>query len=849
VAETVLVPVFDDGAITPNLTVNLALTNPTPPATNGVQPTATLTIVNVDSAIAFSSGFYTQVKNTPTGVQTIDVLRLGGTNNTTSVDFYTTTNGSTAIAGTDYYPTNVAITFLPGQSDIQVQVQIINNGLVEGNRTVNLVLTNVLNTVLTSPSNAVLTIIDTVAAPGQLYFSSTNFSAIANQGTVNLTVLRTNGTSGTVSAAYTLIPGTAQPGLNYVNNPGTVTFAPGVSSAVVPVQLVNSGVVQGPVSLSVALSNPTGGATLTAPSSTTLTIYNTNAVFEFLQATNTASENNAVANIVVERLNNINAVSTINYTTVDGTAVAGVNYTKTFGTLTFGPGQSFASVAVPLLNQSNTTALVFGMNLSGPVNGYMTAPSNTVVIVQGSAAGLSFITNSTTVFKNGGSVLITVVCSNPSVEPPLVLGAANPPLQVNYMTVNGTARAGIDYQPVSGTLIFTNGLATNTFTVPVFNNFAVSSNLTFSVVLTNVTTPGYIEPYGTESVNIAESNAGMKFSQASYSVFKNSGFATINVYRTGYTNDTVSVDYLVTNGTAIGGQNFYPTNGTLIFTNGVTSQSFNVPLIANTLVQPNLYALLELGNPTNGFIVNPGSAVLTILETGGSFVTSAGSQLLTNSSLSDMSADVIGSNDTVQVRFAFRDAAGQNVTNLIAYLLATNGVTAPSPASQTYGPLTVYGHSVSKPFSFTAQGTNGYSISPTFMLYDNGKFIGPATFTYTLGSWTTTFANTNPIVINDAAAASPYPSIILATGLGSSLVKATVTLTNLSDQSLGDVDALVVSPTTNTLIMAHAGGSGAIVNHVTLTFDDAAPTSLPQNGSPATGTNKPTQFYPVKNFP
>jgi len=151
--------------------------------------------------------------------------------------------------------------------------------------------------------------------------------------------------------------------------------------------------------------------------------------------------------------------------------------------------------------------------------------------------------------------------------------------------------------------------------------------------------------------------------------------------------------------------------------------------------------------------------------------------------------------------FAFRDAAGQSVTNLLAYLLATNGVSAPSPAFQSYGPLTVYGHSVSKPFSFTARGTNSYLISPTFMLYDSSTstLIGSAVFNFTLGTWTTTFANTNMIIMFDntqntpvGTPASIYPSIIDVTNVGSSLIKATVTLTNISHASLSDVSALVV---------------------------------------------------------
>jgi len=850
VLQTVYVPVMDDMVITTNLTVNLQLSNPTPGTGLGNQANAVLTIINDDSVLQFLSATYTVPKDTVNGVATIDIIRLGSTSGSCTVDFATGTNG-TAVIGTDYYPTNLLITFNPGDTTNSIQIPVINNPLPEGNRTVTMALTNALNSAkdvfLSSPSNAVLTIIDTVQAPGQLFFAATNFAANSSDGVATLTVLRTNGASGSVSATYATVPGTALPGFNYVATTNTVTFNDGETKKTCTFPLINNLLAQGPVSLSVSLSNPTGGAGLVAPTNTTVTIYKTNAVVGFTLATNNVPETAGPASIVVQRFNNTNIVSTVYYATTNGTAMAGVNYSNTFGTLTFGLGESLKSIAIPLIVQSNVTDLAFSVNLSSPVNAQLIAPSNTVVILQAAAAGVSFNTNTMSVFKNAGSALITVVCSNPRVEP-VVVNSNTVPLQVKYTTVDGTARAGINYQPVSGTLVFTNGNGTNTFVVPIFNNNLVSSNLTFTVALTNVTAPGRITPYGAESVVIAESNAGLSFSQAGYSVFKNGVSALINVYRTGYTDSVVSVDYLATNGTALAGQNFYPTNGTLVFTNGVTSQSFNVPIIANSQVQGNLFALLLLSNPTNAQVVDPGAATLTIVETGGGYVIPAGSLLLANSSPFDMASDVIGSNDTVTVLFAFRDAAGLNVTNLVAYLLATNGVAAPSPASQTYGPLTVYGHSVSRPFSFTAHGTNTLPIAPTFQLYDNGKFIGPATFTYTMGTWTTTFANTNPIIINDNAAASPYPSVINVSGLGNTLIKATVTMTNVTHTKPSDIDALVVSPTTNTLIMAHAGGAN-IIKHVTLTFDDAATNSLPQNGQIVTGTNKPTQYYPVKNFP
>ena len=210
---------------------------------------------------------------------------------------------------------------------------------------------------------------------------------------------------------------------------------------------------------------------------------------------------------------------------------------------------------------------------------------------------------------------------------------------------------------------------------------------------------------------------------------------------------------------------------------------------------------------------------------------------------------IIDPNETVTVLFGLRDAGGTNVNNLNATLLATNGVTPINPVTANYGTLVYAGHSVSRPFTFTASGTNNQQIAATFKLQDGANNIGTAIFGFTLGTWTKKFANTNAIIINDNTNATPYPALINVSGVGGSLVKATVTLTNLSHTAPADIGALVVGPNgSNTLIMANAGGTFT-VSHVTLTFDDAAATNLPTAGQIISGTNKPSGNLPVKSFP
>ena len=856
VLKLIPVMVMDDSNITANLIVSLNLSNPSAQTALGNQQPATLTIINDDSAVKFGLANYSVAKNILTGVANIDVARIGGSSGYASVNLLTTTNG-TAIDGTDFISTNLTVYFNPGDTDVVVQVPIINNVIPEGNRTVVFALTNATGSLLYAPSNAVLTIVDTVQAPGQLFLASSNYVTTSGAGTAYLTVLRTNGSSGAVSVNYATVAGTAQPGVDYGAVNGTVTFNDGDTSENIAVPIINNTAVQGSVNLSVIISNPSGGASLLLPTNALLTIVNTNVGIGFVSATNSAVATAGFIQVNVQRVGNTNGVVTVNYATTNGTAIAGTNYLATSGLLTFFAGESAKSISVPLLNNTNAVGnLFFTIGLANPSSGARLLPqSTTTVIVQDAYAELSFTNAVTTVLKNAGPAVIPVICSNTNLEPAVSTNTV--PIQVSYTTVDGSAVAGVDYTATSGILYFTNGIATNNISVPIINNGLVTSNRSFTVVLSSPTAPGKLAAPSTNTVTIINTVSGLSFASSAFTVQKTGVAATITVNRTSYTNSTVSVNFVATNGTAIAGINFGSTNGTLTFTNGVTSQSFQVPIIDTTAVQPDLTVQLQLSSPSGGSaLVAPSAATLTIHDNTGSYVVPAGSYLLWGNGTNFVSG-IIDTNSTNTVLFALRDAGGTNVSNLSAILLATNGITpmlttnGAGVATETnnYGTLYYAGHSVSRPYTFSVHGTNSQQVAATFRLLNGTNAIGTAVFGYTLGVSTTTFSNATTIVINDNTNASPYPSVINVNGVGTSLVKATVTLYKLWHTSPGDIDALVVAPAgTNTLIMAHTGGGFSVTN-VTLTFDDGVTNTLPHTTQITTSTNKPTQFYPVRNFP
>ena len=842
-SQTINVPLIYDPLVTGDLQFTAGLTNPVGALL--IAPSNTVVIVqDADAGVSFTNASTSVLKNGTNAV--LAVVCSNPRVEPVTVGYFTA--DGTATNGIDYTATNGTLVFAGGVTTNYITVPILNNNLLEGNVNFSVMLTNAAYPgQLVSPSTNVVTIID--SNPG-VSFSSPTYSVVKTGVQALINVYRTGYTDSVMSVNFATADGTATNGIDYVSTNGTLMFTNGVTNLTFAVTVINHSAVQPPKTVLLSLFNPTN-AVMAVPTNAVLTITDTNAGIIFASANYSFIETTPFATINVLRFNNTSGTNTVNWSTTNGPAIpgigaalAGINYSAIVNQpLTFYPGVTNITVFVPLLYDTNATGplqLTAGLASSTP-GVVIGTPGATVIVLQDADTGLSFSTNASTVLKNAGSITITVLCSNTNVEP----------VSVNYSTTNGTATAGTDYTATSGTLTFSNGMSALTFPVPISNNSLITGNLIFYVNLSNPTGTGRLVSPSQQAVTIDDSNSGLMFSSSTYTVLKTNGPAVITVYRTDNTNTTTTVNYLATNGTAANGVNFVATNGTLIFTNGVTSQTFSVPIIPTGAVQPDLTVLLTLSAPVNGILFAPSAATLTIRDNTGSYVIPAGTQMVTNyTSLSDYTNNLIGSNDTVQVLFAFRDASLVNVTNLIATLLPNSGVTNPVPSSQVYGPLTAYGHSVSMPFTFTANGTNGQQIAATFQLQDGAKNIGTNIFGFTLGTTATVFSNNAAIIINDAAAASPYPSVINVSGVGGSLIKATVTLNRLSHTDPHDVSALVTVPGgTNTLLMSHAGGNGYGVTNIVLTFDDAATNSLPSSGALTTGTNKPTGYSPPNKFP
>ena len=97
------------------------------------------------------------------------------------------------------------------------------------------------------------------------------------------------------------------------------------------------------------------------------------------------------------------------------------------------------------------------------------------------------------------------------------------------------------------------------------------------------------------------------------SIAEEVGNANVIVTRTGNLNQTVTVDYSFTNGTAVNGSDYSGQKGTLTIASGATSGSIVVPIIDNSTYELTEDFNVILNNPNNASITG-GTAVVSITD-------------------------------------------------------------------------------------------------------------------------------------------------------------------------------------------------------------------------------------------
>ncbi len=334
---------------------------------------------------------------------------------------------------------------------------------------------------------------DTLTSPVDVQFATAAVSADESSGSATISVTRTGNLGATVSVTYATGGGTAVAGVNYTATHGTLVFTPNQSVQTFTIRLDTNTPPSSDLTVDLSLSGPTGGAVLGTPSTAVLTIVDTRAIdVQFSASAYTVDESSGSAILTVIR-NSPAGSSTVAYATGGGTAVPGVEYTATTGTISFSPGQTVATFAVPLagsLMQGGEWTV--GLALSDPTGASLGAPATATLTLTATAGTLSFSAAAVAVNESAGNVVIAVNR----------VGGSSGTVGVSYASTAISAIPGVDFTAVSGTLTFAPGVIQESFTLPITSNSANPYDATVAVSLSVPTGGAVLGNPITETITI-----------------------------------------------------------------------------------------------------------------------------------------------------------------------------------------------------------------------------------------------------------------------------------------------------------------------------------------------------------
>ncbi len=185
-----------------------------------------------------------------------------------------------------------------------------------------------------------------------------------------------------------------------------------------------------------------------------------------------------------------------------------------------------------------------------------------------------------------------------------------------YTTVDGTAKAGLDYTAVQGTLFFPKGATQRSLTVPVLGDVLDESNEGFTLALSNSTGPSILDATG--AATITDDDTTVSIADASVTEAAGTGTSTLTfTVSTADTNGNktpFTVDYATADGgaqPATAGADYVATLGTLSFPAATRSRTFTVTVNGDLIDEPAETLLVSLSNSSGPAILD-GDAVGTI---------------------------------------------------------------------------------------------------------------------------------------------------------------------------------------------------------------------------------------------
>ncbi|SFO74781.1 Ca2+-binding protein, RTX toxin-related [Cohaesibacter marisflavi] len=547
---------------------------------------------------------------------------------------YVTKNG-TAVAGADYVAKSGTVTFDAGQTIASVAVDIKGDTKIEDSESFSLVVTPtgaITNSV--DDSAGIATIQDDDPDKANLPVISISNGEGAENEYVIFTVTLSEASDAEVTVSYqTLKNGTASEGYynDYDLDYGTITFAAGETVKTLYFDAYSDNIDEPDENFTVLLSDPTnatlaGGEETLSGTGVILDDDGTGSDLALFVSDPTIREGDSGTKQAVFEIQLSQPYDkdlTLDYTTRNGTAVAGSDYVARTGSITFDAGQTVASVVVSIKGDTNVE--------DSESFSLVVTPTGAITNSVDDAAGIATIKDDDPATAN---LPVISVSNGVGAEDEYVVfivelsEASDAEVKVDFKTQqDGSAIEGYynDVEGLSGTLTFAAGETVKTIFANPYSDNLDEADENFSLVLTdptNATLAGGEGSLSATGVILDDDGTGSNlalFVSDPVITEPRSGVAQavyeIQLSRP-YDKD-LTLNYSTQNGSASAGPDYIAKSGTVTFKAGQTVASVAVNVKSDTIIE-NTETISLIVTPTlviaNGTEDNIGIA--TILDSG-----------------------------------------------------------------------------------------------------------------------------------------------------------------------------------------------------------------------------------------
>ncbi|BAP54802.1 Na-Ca exchanger/integrin-beta4 [Thioploca ingrica] len=565
----------------------------------------------------------------------LKVGRLGGKYGAAAVD-YTITDVTTT-AGSDYNATTAGtLTWAAGDNtEKTVTLTILPDKLKEETESLTVTLANPQGGVRLGTSTMIAVRIADVPAFSSIQLSMPEYKV--NEGGKKEAVVfvtRAGKSGGTVSTDFQTIDGTAIANNDYTPVSGTLTWADGDrTQQAIKIPILQDSLNENHETFGIQLANLTGEAQFGQYAQATVTIVDTPSMgsLEFSQPEYRVNESAGKATIQVNRIGDSSGEVSVNYTTTaEGSAQVGQDFTPSQGVLQWTNGDSepkFFDIPISVDEQPEGEETV-DLSLSNPTGGASLGAISTAILkitdVVDDNTNPPPATETSTIQFTGSTYEIMEQAAIKPLEglirvPVNRTGSSKGPATVKYMTQDGTAIAGKNYQASQGQVTWADGeTGEKWINIDSWDNKLKEETKSFSLLLSQPN-GAVLGEYPQTTVLIKDDDGSVVgfSSKNNYLALEKSGQAQVTVSRSNSSVGQATLHYTTVDGTAKAGEDYSPTEGILTWADGESGdKTISIPLIADQITEDNETIQLRLSDPQGDVVLaQPSEVAVTIIET------------------------------------------------------------------------------------------------------------------------------------------------------------------------------------------------------------------------------------------